>query len=120
MTKDRALHAWFEGFGMTAYPVTSVPDDAEFPWLTYEAVVGEFGSEVSCAVNLWFWTDSEAEPNAKAESFRQYIKDNDYIDCDEGKIWVKTGEPWCQSVKDEVSPTIKRRYLNLILEYFTD
>lgn len=120
MSKDKALQAWFEGFGMTAYPSTAVPDDTVFPWLTYEYIVGGFGEpDVAIAVNMWFRTESESLPNQKAEEFRNYIKNNDLIECDEGLIWVKTGEPWCQSLTDESSPTVKRRYINVTLEYLT-
>lgn len=120
MSKDKALQAWFTAFGMTAYPSTSVPDDTVFPWLTYEYITGSFGdSDVPIAVNMWFWTESESIPNQKAEEFRKYILEHDLIECDEGLIWVKTGVPWCQSLTDETSPTVKRRYTNVTLEYLT-
>lgn len=120
MSKDKALQAWFTAFGMTAYPSTSVPDDTVFPWLTYEYITGSFGdSDVAIAVNMWFWTESESIPNQKAEEFRKYILEHDLIECDEGLIWVKTGVPWCQSLTDETSPTVKRRYMNVTLEYLT-
>lgn len=120
MSKDKALQAWFTAFGMTAYPSTSVPDDTVFPWLTYEYITGSFGdSDVPIAVNMWFWTESESIPNQKAEEFRKYILEHDLVECDEGLIWVKTGVPWCQSLTDETSPTVKRRYCNVTLEYLT-
>lgn len=120
MSKDKALQAWFTAFGMAAYPSTSVPDDTVFPWLTYEYITGSFGdSDVPIAVNMWFWTESESIPNQKAEELRKYILEHDLIECDEGLIWVKTGVPWCQSLTDETSPTVKRRYMNVTLEYLT-
>ena len=52
MTKDKALHAWFSQF-LTAYPASSVPDDAVFPWLTYELITGAWDSgEIGLTVNL--------------------------------------------------------------------
>lgn len=38
MTKDKALHAWFSQF-LPSYPTSNVPEDATFPWLTYELMV---------------------------------------------------------------------------------
>lgn len=120
MTKDKALQAWFEGFGMAAYPSTSVPDDVALPYLTYDYVIGEFnGQDVPIAVNMWFHTESEAIPNKKAEEFKKYILENDLIKCDEGYIWVMTGEPWCQSLYDDTLPSVKRRYINVTLSYLT-
>ena len=52
MTKDKALHAWFSQF-LPAYPASNVPEDAIFPWLTYELVTGAWDSgEIGLTVNL--------------------------------------------------------------------
>lgn len=119
MTKTAALHAYFNGF-MTAYPTDSVPEETIFPWLTYEVVTGAWSdSPVGITVNLWFRTDSEAVPNKAAEDLRKYITENDMIECDDGYIWVKPGSPWAQSLKDEADAFIKRRYINITLEYLT-
>ena len=73
MTKDKALHAWFSQF-LTAYPASSVPDDAVFPWLTYELITGAWDSgEIGLTVNLWYYTTQEAEPNAKAQEISDAI-----------------------------------------------
>ena len=119
MTQDKALYAWFNNF-MTAYVNTAVPETVDFPFMTYEYVSGGWGDEnVAIAVNMWFNTDSEAVPNTKAADLRKYIETNDMIECDEGYIWVMTGEPWCQSLQDEEQPSIKRRYINITLNYIT-
>lgn len=122
MTKAAALHQFFSSFGMTAYTATNVPDDVTFPYLTYELVTSAFDEgEVSLTVNLWFYTESEAIPNAKAEEISRVIgRGGKIIRCDGGYIWLKRGSPWCQSLSDETSPTIKRRYLNVTVEYLTE
>ena len=43
MTKDNALHAWFSQF-LPSYPTSNVPEDATFPWLTYELITGSWES----------------------------------------------------------------------------
>lgn len=120
MTKDKALHAWFSQF-LPAYPTSNVPDDAVFPWLTYELITGAFDSgEISMTVNLWFHTESEAVPNKKAQEIADAIgMGGAIIPCDGGYIWLKRGSPWCQNIADESEPTIKRRYLNVTAEYLT-
>lgn len=121
MTKGAALHQWFSQF-MTAYPSTAVPDDVTFPYLTYDLIVDAWdGGEVGLTVNLWFYTESEAIPNAMAEGLSKYIGLGGVtIPCDGGYIWLKRGHPWCQSLTDDTSPTIKRRYLNVTAEYLTE
>jgi hypothetical protein len=121
MTKGAALHQFFSGFGMDAYAASSVPEDAVFPYLTHDLVIDSFDNgEVSLTVNLWFYTESEAIPNAKAEEISKAIGMGGHlIECDGGCIWLKRGSPFAQSLKDDTAPNIKRRYLNISAEYFT-
>lgn len=121
MTKDKALYAWFNNF-MPFYPSSSVPGDVIFPYGTYELITDNIlGGDVGLTVNLWFYTDSEADPNAKAQEFAQYIgMGGAVIPCDEGYIWIKRGTPWSQSLVDESDAKIKRRYINVTAEYLTE
>ncbi len=121
MTKDKALYAWFNNF-MPFYPVSSVPGDVVFPYGTYELITDSlYGGEVGLTVNLWFYTESEADPNDKAQEFAQYIGlGGAVIPCDEGYIWIKRGTPWSQSLVDESDAKIKRRYINVTAEYLTE
>jgi hypothetical protein len=120
MTKGKALDAWFSQL-MTFYPSTAVPDDAAFPYGTYEAIFDSYtGGEVGLTVNLWFNTESEAVPNAKAQELSERIGlSGAVIPCDGGYIWLKRGSPWCQSLTDDTHPNIKRRYINVTVEYLT-
>ena len=121
MTKDKALYAWFNNF-MPFYPASSVPGDVVFPYGTYELITDSlYGGEVGLTVNLWFYTESEADPNAKAQEFAQYIgMGGAVIPCDEGYIWIKRGTPWSQSLTDENGNKIKRRYINVTADYLTE
>ncbi len=104
---------------MQAFPVTAVPDDAVLPWMTYDYTEGRFGDvESPITVNMWFRTTSEALPNQKAREFRDYIEEHGLIRCDGGLIWVKPGNPWSQVIAEEDN-SIKRRYINLEIEYIT-
>ena len=121
MTKGAALHQFFSGFGMDAYAASSVPEDAVFPYLTYELITDNFdGGEVGLTVNLWFYTESEAIPNAKAQAIADALGiGGNLIQCDGGFVWLKRGTPFAQSLKDDTAPNIKRRYLNITAEYMT-
>lgn len=121
MTKGAALHQFFSGFGMDAYAASSVPEDAVFPYLTYDLITDNFdGGEVGITVNLWFYTESEAIPNAKAQDISAALgMGGRLIECTGGYIWLKRGSPFSQSLKDDTAPNIKRRYLNISAEYLT-
>lgn len=120
MTKAAALHTWFNRF-LTAYPASSVPDDADFPWLTYELVTGAWDSgETAITVNLWYYTESEAVPNAKAQEISNTIgRGGLLLACDGGAIWLKRGSPFAQSIRDDTDDKIKRRYINITAEFLT-
>ena len=65
MTPAAAVYDFMAGFGIPAYAATSVPDEAGFPYITYELAVDDFwGGEIALSMDIWYRGDSEAEPNA--------------------------------------------------------
>ena len=120
MTKGAALQAFFSRF-MDAYAASAVPDDVTFPYLTYELITSAWDwGEVGLTVNLWFYTTSEAVPNAKAQELSDAIGYGGVtLPCDGGFIWLKRGSPWCQNLQDDTDKNIKRRYINVTAEYMT-
>lgn len=119
MTAEAALNKFWSSFGLKAYPSTAVPDDTVFPWITYEVQTAFSGDlAVNVAVDLWFYTDSEKEPNQKAREIGEAIgRGGIQIPYDDGSIWIKRGTPWCINLTDETNRAIKRRQLNVALEY---
>lgn len=132
MKKDKALYSWFQGFGIPFYPVTalppavndtSVPEDErlKFPYGTYEPTFGRFGDSVSIGVNLYYLTESEAVPNAKADEIGDAIgMGGTIVKCDEGAMWIKRGSPFSQGLIDPDNHNIKRRYIQIIIEFLTN
>jgi len=60
------------------------------------------------------------EKDAKAQEIADAIgMGGVFVSCDEGAIWLKRGTPWCQAIKDDTEPNIKRRYLNITAEFIT-
>jgi len=120
MTKGAVLHQFFNQF-MTFYAASSVPVDVIFPYGTYELITDNWdGGEVGLTVNLWFRTESEAIPNAKANDISEALGLGGVtIPCEDGFVWLKRGHPWSQSLADDTAPSIKRRYLNVTAEYLT-
>lgn len=117
MTQTEALYKFFSSFGIPAYPANSVPETTKYPWLTYEAKTGFWGDSVSCAVNIYYHTESERLPNAKAQEIADEIGlGGIQLHCDTGAIWVKRGTPWSVPIAEEDSAT-KHRQLMTILEF---
>ena len=121
MTKEAALQAFFERF-LPSYAAASVPDDVTFPYLTYDLITSAWEEgEVGLTVNLWYYTTSEATPNAMARTLSEAIGlGGVLLPCEDGAVWLKRGSPWCQSLYDNADPRIKRRYINVTAEFLTE
>lgn len=127
MTPEAAIYRWLNGFGIPAYASSSVPDQTSdmwrgFPYITYDIVLGEWDeAEVNMPVNVWYRTESEAEPNAKVREIGEAIGlGGTVIKCDGGALWIKKGSPWAQAVViDGEDPMVKRRYVNINIEFLT-
>lgn len=121
MTKSKAIYEFFNSFDIPAYPNTSVPKDAVMPYITYDYQESDFLSDpVSLSVNVWYRTESESIPNAKVEEISQVISlGGKQIICDTGVIWIRKGSPWSSNIQDADDDTVKRRLLNVTLEFLT-
>jgi hypothetical protein len=113
MTKETALNRFFNEI-MTAYPATAVPDNARLPYMTYTSEDGDFDTNTSITVQMWFKTDSEAVPNAKARELKEKIsRGGKLLSFDGGGCWLTCGTPWCISSTAEDDKTIKLRQINI-------
>ena len=120
MTKAAAIYQFWNSFGLTAYEENSVPDDAAFPYITYQLVTDGFDREVPVTASLWYRSESWTAINSKTEEISQKIsRGGKIISCDGGAIWLKQGQPFAQSMGDERDDLIKRKYLNIIAEFMT-
>ena len=120
MTKAAAIYQFWSGFGLTAYEENTVPEDAVFPYVTYQLVTDSFDRDVAATASLWYRGESWTAINAKTEEISAYIGlGGKIIKCDGGRIWIKRGHPFAQNMGDESDDLIKRKYLNLTFEFFT-
>ena len=120
MTKAYALYQFWNSFGLTAYEENTVPDDAAFPYITYQLVTDSFDREIPLTASIWYRSESWAGINAKTEEISQKIRrGGKIISCDGGAIWLKRGQPFAQSMGDESDDLIKRKYLNITAEFMT-
>ena len=120
MTKAATIYQFWSSFGLTAYEENTVPEDAAFPYVTYQLVTDSFDREVAATASLWYRGESWTAINAKTEEISAHIGlGGKIIRCDGGRIWIKRGQPFAQNMGDESDDLIKRKYLNVTIEYFT-
>ena len=120
MTKAAAIYQFWNSFGLTAYEENTVPDDAAFPYITYQLVTDSFGREATSTASIWYRSEGWTDINAKKEEISQTIgRGGKVVPCDGGAIWLKRGQPFAQSMGDESDNLIRRKYLNITAEFMT-
>ena len=128
MTKAAAIYQFWNSFGIKAYEENTVIDaddegnsvEPQFPYITYQLVTDSFYREVAATASLWYRGESWTAINAKTEEISAHIGlGGKIIKCDGGRIWIKRGQPFAQNMGDESDDLIKRKYLNVTIEYFT-
>lgn len=120
MTKAAAIYQFWNSFGLTAYEENSVPDEAKFPYITYQLVTDSFYREIPLTASIWYRSESWTAINAKTEEIIQRIsRGGKIIHCDGGAIWLKRGQPFAQNMGDKSDDLIKRKYLNITAEFVT-
>lgn len=123
MTKEAALYSFWSGFGIPAYDENAVPtgeDGADFPYITYQVVTDSFGNDVLLTGSVWYRSTSWKEANSKAQEISDKIGLGGVtLACDGGIIWIRRGVPFAQSMGDDSDDLIKRKYINVVIEYLT-
>lgn len=123
MTKNAVIQDFFSGFGLNAYPSTSVPTSGDekpnFPYLTY-TVATDWGIErTGCSASVWYRSESWTALNAKVDEISQAIGAGITLECEEGGIIVRKGTPWAQPMGDDSDNMIKRKILNFEFLFVT-
>lgn len=116
MTKNAVIQKFFESFGLDAFPSISVPtsgdEKPQFPYLTYSVNTDCEVARVSGTASLWYRSESWTALNAKVDEISQLIGSGITLDCDEGGIIVRKGNPWAQPLGDDSDNMIKRKILS--------
>lgn len=121
MTKEGALATFYNGFQIPAYEENTVPDNVQFPYITYNVATDSIGATTSLYCNLWYRSSSWVDCNQKAREIYSAVGSGGIIiHCDGGAIWLKADSPFAQNMSDPDDDLIRRKYLRLIAEYITD
>lgn len=120
MDRWEALYDFWSSFGMPAYDDTSVPADATFPYITYQASVGPFEQLQNISASVWTESHSWLTADTKADEIEQYIKEMGCPSVKGGRYRVFIGDtPFAQNMGDPDNDLIKRKLLNVTFEFMT-
>ena len=118
MDKMQTLHSFWSGFGLMAYDENTVPDNAQLPYITYEASDDDFGNPLYLTANVWYRSSSWTEVTAKEKEISNYItRGGKTIPYDGGLMWIQKRNPWAQRLTDSSNYDIRRIVLNVTVEF---
>ena len=117
MNKEQAIQAFWSTFG-TAYDSTTVPDEAEYPRITYEAMFDNFGHSVSTSASIWTrasgWTTAEG---IKRQIENKITRGGYLLHYTDGAVWIRRGSPFAVRLGTETDDKVRRIMLNLEIEF---
>ena len=120
MTKEAALYKFWSGFGIPAYEENTVPTNANFPYITYQVVVGSFGNGIMLTASVYYRSESWNEINEKTREIQQAMKGNGgSLHCDGGGIRLLPEQQFAQNMGDESDDMIRRKYLSYVAYFNT-
>lgn len=119
MDKQQALYSLWSRFNLPAYDENRVPEEAVYPYITYQVLLGNLDSPIYPMATLWNRTTSWTWLDAKEKEISAYIEDMLPIPLDEGYMNVTKGEPFAQRTSDPNDKTVIGYRLNLGVEFLT-
>lgn len=118
MDKQQALYQFWNSFDISAYDESSVPDNAELPYITYNVVTGSIGDITIMSASVWYRTNSWTYLDAMANRISSYIGYGGItLEIDSGLVWIKRSSPFAQRMADDGE--VKRMLLQISVEYIT-
>lgn len=120
MNNAQAIHSFWSSFGLPAYDVNTVPDDAAMPYITYEVMESDYFSRIALSASLWYKDTSWSAITTKAEIIKSYLGiGGKVITTDDGALWITRGTPFAQRMSEPSSELVRRITLNINIDYNT-
>lgn len=118
MDRWQAQYSFWSSFGIPAYEENSVPAQAAFPYITYEASASGFDENDYVSASIWTRSTSWKQADTLADTIEAAIEYGGKILLyNRGMIWVTAGEPFSQNMGDPNDSEVKRKLLSVTLHF---
>ena len=121
MNKAQRLQQFWNSFQIPAYDENSVPDDVEYPYITYSVADDSLDNTVYLTASIWYRSFSWAEVESKKNEIAKRIGEHGFLSLpiDNGYVFMVKGTPFAQRMADPSDELVKRMYLNINVEFLT-
>ena len=121
MNKEQAIQSFWESFGLPAYDEQTVPSDVTLPYITYSVATASLNEVVAMTASIWYKSTSWKNITDKKDEIARAIgPGGKVVKLDSGYMWINRNAPFAQRVSDETDDTIRRYYLQLLVEFLTE
>ena len=124
MDKWQAIDAFWNSFGIPAYDENTVAtggDSPQMPYITYNAISGSVGQNLSLTASLWYKGYSWEDISRKADQIAEAIGYGyTLVNVDGGYVYITLGQPFAQRMNDPEDDSIRRMYIILNAEFLTE
>lgn len=119
MDKWQVLYNFWAQFGVPAYEENSVPDDAPYPRITYEAAGGGFGADLSLSASIWDKSTSTEFIDTLSDTIEKTIKSYNPTKYADGmfRIWIDETSQFSQTMGDPEDDRIRRKRMSYMVEF---
>lgn len=118
MNKYQALDEFWNSFEIPAYDANTVPENAELPYITYEASAGSLDENLFLNASIWYFGMSWEDISDKADEISAYIGQGGAGQkYDRGRLWIRRGTPFAQRMSEPSNDSIRRILLNIVAEF---
>ena len=120
MNTARALYEFWSGFGLPAYTVNTIPDEADPPYITYSLVeIESLEAGTHYAQIFYRATSNEALLRKTDEVLNVLGSKGCSIPCEGGSVVLRPANPKVQWMTDE-NPEIRYAYINMQINCYHD
>ena len=109
----KGLNQFFSQFG-TAYIETSVPESAEFPYITYKCGSEDWNNKALISCSIYSKSSSYLELSEIAEKILDSVRDGAIINVEGGYLCIYLGEPEFQIVPN-TDYNLRQGYIHFVV-----
>lgn len=120
MDKWQAQQNYWSSFGLTAYDENTVPEDAAYPYITYQAVSGSLDGQMTVSANLWYRGHSWTEISQKVNQMESMINQEVAMDGRQYMVVRKPESSFAQRLREDSDPLVRRILLTVYIEFLAN
>lgn len=119
MDKWKAQDVYWNSFGLLAYNELTVPEDANMPFITYQAVNGSLDGQMTVSASLYYKSNSWTAIMQKSSEMERFIDRE--IPIDGGAVkFRKPIANYAQPMSDANDLQVRRILLTVEIEFLSN